>query len=247
MMEYTVDRLQVKRYDTRQQMGAAAAAEAVALLRRLIADKGRVNAMFAAAASQNELLEGLAQAELDWSHVNAFLMDNYIGLPMDAPQQFSSFLTRALFGRVPIGQVFLMGNAEADAPRYAALLRKYPLDVCFMGVGENGHLAFNDPHVANFHDPELVKSVTLDEVCRTQQVHDGCFATLAQVPRTALTATIPALFAAREVFCVVPALPKAEAVHRMLTGPVGEACPASVLRNHPSARLYLDADSASKL
>ena len=247
MNEWNVDRLQVKRYDNRQAMGAAAAADAVQTLNRLLATRGRVNVMFAAAPSQLEVLAGLVAATVDWSRVNAFHMDNYIGLPLDAPAQFSSFLTRHLFSRVPFGQVFLMGNTPEDAPRYAALLAKHPLDVCFMGVGENGHLAFNDPAMADFADPLAVKRVELDEICRNQQVRDGCFATLADVPLYALTATIPTLTSATEVFCAVPALPKAEAVRRMLTGVVEEACPASVLRRHPSARLYLDADSASLL
>lgn len=244
---FLVDRLLVKRYHNREAMGAAAASDAAETLRGLLAQKASINVMFAAAYSQSELLEGLVAADVDWSRVNAFHMDNYIGLPADAPQQFSNFLTRYLFGKLPFGQVFLMGDTQADAPRYAQLLGEHPLDVCFMGVGENGHLAFNDPDVADFEDPLAVKRVALDEVCRTQQVHDGCFATLAQVPRYALTATLPTLTSAAEVFCVVPAPAKAEAVRRMLREPVARACPASILRRHPSARLYLDADSAALL
>ena len=247
MKQWNVDHLQVKQYANRATMGATAAQEAAQTLNRLLSRHGHINVMFAAAPSQLEVLAGLVAAPVDWSRVNAFHMDNYIGLPLDAPAQFSSFLTRHLFSRLPFGQVFLMGNTPEDAPRYAALLAKHPLDVCFMGVGENGHLAFNDPAMADFADPFAVKQVELDEVCRNQQVRDGCFATLADVPLHALTATIPTLMSAAEVFCVVPALPKADAVRRMLTGAVEEACPASVLRRHVSARLYLDADSASKL
>lgn len=247
MKEYSVDRLRVQQYQTRGEMGAAAAGEAAAVLRTLIAQKGRVNVMFAAAYSQMELLNGLAASDVDWTCVHAFHMDNYIGLPEDAPQQFSTFLTTHLFGKLPFGQVSLMGCAQTDAERYAALLRAHPLDVCFMGVGENGHIAFNDPAMADFHDPLPVKKVELDEVCRTQQVHDGCFETLSQVPKYALTATIPTLMSAWAVFCVVPAPAKAEAVRRMLREPIAEACPASILRRHPNATLYLDADAAAKL
>jgi len=247
MQEFTVDLLLVKHFNNRMEMGAAAAREAAETLRRVIHQKRHAVVMFAAAYSQQEVLAGLITADVDWASVTAFHMDNYIGLPESAPQQFSNFLTRHLFSKLPFGQVHLMGNAESDAPRYAALLRDNPIDVCFMGVGENGHIAFNDPHVADFHDPLLVKPVTLDLVCRNQQVRDQCFATLALVPQYALTATIPALFSAREIFCVVPATPKAEAIRHMLKEPVSEACPASILRRHPSARLYLDADSASLL
>lgn len=247
MKRYPVDKLQVTSVENRQQMGAVAAQEAAEVLRNIIAQKGHAVAMFAAAYSQSEVLSGLVASDVDWTKVTAFHMDNYIGLPLDAPQQFSSFLNEYLFGKLSFGQVYLMGNTEDDAPRYAALLRDHPLDVCFLGVGENGHLAFNDPHVADFNDPLLVKKVELDEVCRNQQVRDKCFATLEDVPHYALTVTIPALLSAGEIFCAVPALPKADAVRAMLTGPVSESCPASILRRHPSARLYLDPDSSSKL
>lgn len=247
MKEYTVDKLLVKIYEDRQQMGAAAAREAAEVLRRMIAQKGRAVVMFAAAYSQSEVFSGLVAEDVDWTKVTAFHMDNYIDLPMAAPAQFSNFLTRYLFEKLPFGHVHLMGNTKEDAERYAALLKDNPLDVCFMGVGENGHLAFNDPHVADFNDPYQVKVVELDEVCRLQQVRDKCFDTYEEVPPYALTATIPALLSAEEIFCVVPAQPKAQAVHNMLTGPVSESCPASILRTHPSARLYLDADSASEL
>ncbi|MEA4998193.1 MAG: glucosamine-6-phosphate deaminase [Candidatus Limiplasma sp.] len=246
-MSYYVDQLLVTTFENRQQMGATAAQEAAEVLRTIIAKKGHAVAMFAAAFSQSEVLSGLVASDVDWTRVTAFHMDNYIGLPLDAPQQFSSFLTQYLFGKLPFGQVHLLGNTEDDALRYAALLEENPLDVCFLGVGENGHLAFNDPHVADFNDPLLVKRVELDEVCRNQQVRDKCFATLEDVPRSALTVTIPALLSAKEIFCTVPALPKADAVRAMLTGPVSESCPASILRRHPSTRLYLDPDSSSKL
>ena len=247
MKTWTVDQLHITQYPTRQAMGAAAAADAAAAISRAIDQKGVANVMFAAAPSQMELLDGLAASAVDWSRVNAFHMDNYIGLPLDAPQQFSTFLTRHMFSRVPMGKVFLMGNTGEDAARYAALLAAHPLDVCLMGVGENGHLAFNDPGMAFFDDPLPVKTVTLDGVCRNQQVRDGCFATLADVPLHALTATIPTLTGAAALFCVVPARSKAQAVHRMLLEPIDEACPASVLRRYASARLYLDADAAALL
>lgn len=247
MKTYKVDSLTVKCFVTRQEMGAQAAQDGAETLRRLIAQKGEVNVMFAAAYSQSELLEGLIAADVDWSKVNAFHMDNYLGLSADAPQQFSSFLKRYIFDRLPFRSVCLMGSTEASMEQYAQLLRTHPLDVCFMGVGENGHIAFNDPAVADFHDPQLIKQVQLDDICRTQQVHDGCFATLADVPRYALTATVPELLSAGHIFCVVPAPTKANAVQAMLEEPISESCPCSILRTHGSATLYLDADAASKL
>lgn len=247
MKHFAVDNLNVYIYDTRAQMGASAAEEGAQAIRRAIERKGSANVMFAAAFSQAELLEGLIGSDVDWSRVNAFHMDNYLGLADDAPQQFSQFLTHYLFRHLPFGSVNLMGSDASDAERYAKLLEDNPLDVCFMGIGENGHIAFNDPAEADFHDPKAVKTVQLDEVCRMQQVHDGCFQALGDVPTHALTVTIPALLSAREIFCVVPALSKADAAERMLRGPVSESCPCSILRTHDAARLYLDEQSASKL
>ena len=177
-------------------------------------------------------------------------MDEYIGLPDGAIQSFASFLKKALFDGLPFGRVeYINGNAlpEQETERYGRLLRENPCDIVVMGIGENGHLAFNDPGVAFFEDPQTVKVVELDQACRMQQVHDGCFETLDQVPRQALTLTIPALTCAAYAFCIVPGPTKAEAVRRTLEGPVCEECPASVLRRHVQAVLYLDRDSASGL
>ena len=185
--------------------------------------------------------------------MNAFHMDEYIGLAPDAPQGFANFLRAAIFTKVPFRSVnCLDGTAAsrdpaAECARYSQLLRRFPVDITCMGIGENGHIAFNDPPVADFDDPALVKPVALDEICRNQQVHDGCFATLDDVPTHALTLTVPALMHAAQVFCVVPAATKARAVRDTLLGDIRTACPASILRRHPAATLYLDADSASLL
>lgn len=144
-------------------------------------------------------------------------MDEYIGLAADAPQGFGNFLRGRLFGRLPFGQVFYLdgqaADPQAECARYSALLAEYPVDIVCLGIGENGHIAFNDPHVARFDDPVRVKVVDLDDKCRRQQVHDGCFASLGQVPTHALTLTIPALTAASGMYCIVPAQTKARAVH----------------------------------
>lgn len=249
MKTQQVEYLTVYRAESRQAMGRAGAADAAAYIQRLLERKARVSVVFAAAPSQNEFLEGLVGSGLDFSRIHAYHMDEYLGLAPDAPQGFGNFLRRALFGRAAFGAVdYLNGQAEdpeAECRRYAALLQADPPDVVCMGIGENGHIAFNDPAEADFDDPAQVKVVTLDEQCRMQQVHDGCFDRLEAVPRQALTLTIPALTAGTRIFCVVPAATKAQAVRDALLGPVSEACPASILRRCPEARLYLDPDSAA--
>lgn len=249
----SINQFRVKIYDTRAEMGFCAADEAAAI-RGVLAQKEECNMIFAAAPSQNEMLAALAsQPGIEWNRVNAFHMDEYIGLAPDAPQGFANFLRAAIFTKVPFRSVnCLDGTAAsrdpaAECARYSQLLRRFPVDITCMGIGENGHIAFNDPPVADFDDPALVKPVALDEICRNQQVHDGCFATLDDVPTHALTLTVPALMHAAQVFCVVPAATKARAVRDTLLGDIRTACPASILRRHPAATLYLDADSASLL
>ena len=247
-----VDKLNVKVYQTREEMGRAAAEEAAAAIRAAIAAKGEINMIFAAAPSQNEFLAHLiADKSIDFTKINAFHMDEYIGLPADAPQGFGNFLRERLFDRVPFKTVNTIDSTaadpEAECRRYAALLQAHPCDIVCMGIGENGHIAFNDPHVADFGDKAAVKVVALDETCRQQQVNDGCFARLDDVPTHALTLTIPTLTAPEAVFCIVPAKTKANAVYATLRGGITEACPASILRRHANASLYCDADSAARV
>lgn len=249
---FTKDNLQCFIYESREKMGQAAARDVIAAIHLLLAEKETINMMFAAAPSQNELLAALAADEtIDWSRVNAFHMDEYIGLDPEAPQGFGNFLREHMFRHRPFRSVNYISPAaadpEAEATRYEKLLQENPIDICLMGVGENGHLAFNDPPVADFRDSRLVKPVKLDIVCRQQQVNDGCFAALDDVPEYAMTVTIPGLMKAPALFCIVPAATKAEAVSRLVTGDIAETCPASILRLQKSARLYLDPDSAGKL
>ncbi len=243
------EQLVVEIYPTRQAMGQAAARTVAHSMQETIARHGRVAMIFAAAPSQNEFLAALAtEPDLDWTRVIAFHLDEYLGLPPDAPQNFGNFLRARLFDQVRPGVVhYLNGSApnpDAEARRYSELLTANPLDIACLGIGENGHLAFNDPAVADFADPQTVKLVEIDEVSRLQQVHDGCFACLTDVPTRALTVTIPPLIAAKAVFCVVPAPSKAIAVRNALCGPIATSCPASILRRHERAVLYLDRDSA---
>lgn len=252
MKTMKVDKLNVEIYPTRRQMGEAAARDIKECFCRLLANKDSINVIFAAAPSQNEVLDALCNdTDIEWGRINAYHMDEYIGLSKDAPQGFGNFLANALFGRVGFKSVKYIDpeakDIEAEAERYSKLLLQNPADVVVMGIGENGHIAFNDPPVADFKDPRVVKPVELDAVCRQQQVNDGCFATLGDVPTHALTLTVPTLMRAPEVFCIVPAATKAWAVERTLNGEVGEACPATALRSHSCAKLYLDGDSSSKL
>ena len=246
------DLLNVNIYDTRAEMGAAAAKDIKDCLLSLLQVKETVNMIFAAAPSQNEVLAALAtDREIPWSRVNAFHMDEYIGLAADAPQGFGNFLKAHIFGLADFGSVSYIDitadDAEKECERYAQLLVEYPTDIVVMGIGENGHIAFNDPPVADFEDPKAVKPVELDEICRNQQVNDGCFARLEDVPKTAITLTVPTLFAGKHLFCIVPAATKARAVRATLCDDINEKCPATVLRRHASATLYLDGDSSALL
>lgn len=248
---FKADLLSVNIYDTRKNMGVAAAADIAACIKKLLAEKEEIYMIFAAAPSQNEMLEALvADPEIQWNKVHALHMDEYVNLPADAPQGFGNFLRRAIFDKVPFASVNLIGtdsDSEATCARYDAFLTEHPVDIVCMGIGENGHIAFNDPHVADFNDPLKIKKVDLDQKCRQQQVNDGCFQSIDQVPTHALTLTIPTLYNVENVFCVVPAPSKAEAVKNTVTGPISEVCPASILRRHANAILYVDADSSALL
>jgi glucosamine-6-phosphate deaminase len=247
-----VDNLQIEIYADREALGRAAGHAVAARMKQQIAVKGSVAMVFAAAPSQNEFLATLAAIEeIDWDRVIAFHMDEYLGLPADAPQGFGYFLRQHLFDQTAPGTVYFLNGQALDPAeecrRYEALLEAHPVDIVCAGIGENGHLAFNDPAEADFADPVQVKVVALDQASRLQQVHDGCFSDLDSVPTHALTMTIPALMAARWIYTMVPGPTKAQAVKETLTGPIGTHCPATALRRHPNAILYVDRDSASLL
>lgn len=253
MKEFYKDKLRVLVASGRDAMGIAAAADIRAAILALLSQKDRVRVIFAAAPSQNEVLAHLAAySDIDWSRIDGFHMDEYVGLPEElADQSFGSYLKEHIFGKVPFGSVNLIdataADKKAECARYARLLAEKPVDIVVLGIGENGHIAFNDPPVADFQDPESVKIVELDDKCRNQQVHDGCFSALALVPTHAITLTCTALTAGAKMFCVVPGPTKAWAVRQTLEGEIGEHCPASILRRHCGAVLYLDRDSAKEL
>ena len=252
MKQGLYDQLSVEIYENRRLMGQAAARDIRQTMLQLLVQKETINMIFAAAPSQNDVLAALvADPTIPWNRVNAFHMDEYVNLPATASQRFANFLKSHLFDKVSFRSVNCL-NSEADdlqaeCDRYAALLAQHPTDIVVLGIGENGHIAFNDPDVADFHDPAAVKIVALDAVCRQQQVNDGCFDSIEAVPTHAMTLTVPTLISAPHLFCIVPGPTKANAVRQTLCGPVSECCPASILRQHEGATLYLDEDSGALL
>ncbi len=232
-------------------MGLAAATGVAEKINELLETKPAVNIIFAAAPSQNEFLEALLKQDIDWTKVRGFHMDEYLGLDADAPQGFGNFLKERLFKKVSFNATYYLNGNAPDAGleclRYADLLKQFPPDIACMGIGENTHLAFNDPHVADFADPVLVKVVDLDNACRVQQVNDGCFARIEDVPTHALTLTIPALLSAPYVYVIVPGVNKANAVYHTLNEPISEKYPSTILRRHPNAALFIDDKSSAQV
>ncbi|WDR07248.1 6-phosphogluconolactonase [Devosia rhodophyticola] len=245
--ERRVDSLLIKSFVTRREMGAIAAAEIAADLRTRLDQQDLVRMVFAAAPSQSDVLDALVRCEgVDWTRVEAFHMDEYVGLAENAPQRFGNWLGRHVFDLVPFAKVHRIlpvNDPAATAREYADLLGAAPIDVIQLGIGVNGHIAFNDPPVARFDDPEMVKVVDLDNVCRQQQVDDDCFDRFQDVPARAITLTVPCLMSAARLFCMVPGQTKRAAVKAALDGPISTQCPASILRQHAACTLYLDKDS----
>lgn len=251
-MNTTYQNLNVITLTDRQVLGAKAAADASVTIKKLLTEKEQINIIFAAAPSQSAFLESLKNdGSIDWERINAFHMDEYLGLPEGAPQSFGNFLKEAIFDHVNFRSVnYIDGNASdvnKERERYARLLNNHEPDIVFMGIGENTHLAFNEPFQADFNDPEIIKIVRLDPVCRQQQVNDDCFNRLTDVPVEALTLTIPVLVAAKHIFCMVPGINKANAVRKTLNEPASVEFPSTILREHHNATLYLDTQSASLL
>jgi glucosamine-6-phosphate deaminase len=241
--------MEVRIAATRAELGAMAARDIARALREKLEQQPRVRIIFAAAPSQSATLAALlSEPEIDWSRVIAFHMDEYLELSREAPQRFGTWLTQEFFRHVPMGEVHLIdpddGPPLARCSTYTSLLREAPIDFVLLGIGTNGHLAFNDPP-ADLSDPEMVRVVALDEMCREQQVFDGCFPALDDVPHHAITLTVPTLLAGRELFCSVPGSHKSQAVKDMLETPISGACPATALRTHPRCTVYLDRESSS--
>lgn len=251
MNTFRSDALCISIHATRAEMGRAAGVHAARVIASALRERGNARIILASAPSQDEVLVALIAADLDWARVTIFHMDEYLGLPAEAPQTFRAYQRAHVLRRIQPAAFHGIAGERADGAavcaEYACLLASAPIDLCCLGIGENGHLAFNDPPVANFVDPLAVKVVELDHACRQQQVNDGCFPTLAAVPHSAITLTISALFSARTLVCTVPGPRKAAAVLATVRREISTACPASILRRHADATLYLDAAAAAAL
>jgi len=248
---FVKDKLQVKIYDDKSQMGSAAADFVAENLQKAIKKNGSANLILATGASQFSFLESFIQKDLDWEKISVFHLDEYVGISDEHPASFRNFLKERIINTVKPGQTYFINgdanNLEEEIKKYETLLQKHPIDVACIGIGENGHIAFNDPPVADFNDPRLVKVVKLDELCRKQQVGEGWFSSLEEVPKEAITLTIPAIMNCKSISCVVPEKRKAQAVYNTLNSKISTSCPATILRNHSNTVLFLDKDSSSSL
>lgn len=252
IQSFTVDSLPVRVFASQDDMSAAVAAEVRDYFASTLARQGSAAAILATGNSQIRFLQRLVEAGgVDWGRVTLFHMDEYLGLPATHKASFRRYMRERVESLVkPRAFHYLEGDCDQpldEIARYTALLRAQPIDLCCLGIGENGHIAFNDPPVARFDDPHWVKLVKLDDACKLQQVKEGHFASLETVPPYALTLTVPALCSAKKMMCVAPESRKANAVRDALRGPVATACPASYLRTQPQCTLLLDRDSAALL
>ncbi len=249
---FRVDKLRVEVYPDAQTAGKAAAQAAAEAIRELVARRGSVPVVFATGASQLDTLAAIVeQHDIPWNKIDGLHLDEYLGLPVEHPASFRRYLRENLTQRTGMRSFFEIDGESADPEsvcrHYAEALRKADPQLCLLGIGENGHLAFNDPDEADFEDTQAVKVVTLDEACRQQQAAEGWFATLEEVPDRAITVTIPTILRVPHLILTVPGIRKAHIVRRTLHEPISPHCPATILRTHPNATLYLDRDSASEL
>ena len=246
-----INGLRVLIYDEPIEMGESAANFVEKKLNAAIRSKGSANLILATGSSQFSFLEALKEKEINWQKITVFHLDEYKDLSPTHPASFRKYLKDRILNTVNPKQIYLLnGNAENfedETERYSEELKKHPIDVACIGIGENGHIAFNDPHVADFKDPKLVKLVELDEACRRQQLGEGWFPTLDDVPKEALTLTITSIMNSKTISCVVPDQRKADAVYSTLYADISTSCPASILRTHADTTLFLDRASASRI
>jgi glucosamine-6-phosphate deaminase len=251
MQEIKADRLQVKIFTDDKEMGLAAADFSAKIIGDSLKSKGIANIIIATGASQFTFYEALREKELDWSNITVFHLDEYVGMSDQHPASFRKYLKERILDLVKPREVhFLNGDAsdpEKEVRRYESLLEAVEIDLACIGIGENGHIAFNDPPVADFEDPRLVKIVELDSDCRQQQLGEGWFPTFEDVPTHALSLTVPGIMRAKVISCVVPDKRKALAVYNTVHAEISEKCPATILRTHPDCTLFLDPNSAREL
>ena len=249
---FKADHLPVEVYQDMQALGRAAAVQAATLLREAVERSGEARVILASANSQLSFIEALTlEHKLPWEKITCFHMDEYIGIDSNHSASFAGWMKKRVLDKVkPAAFHFLNGKAEdveAECRRYAGLIQEKPIDLTCMGIGENGHIAFNDPPVADFDDPLPIKPVELDEMCKNQQVGEGHFKSLDTVPTHAFSLTVPTLLSGRRILCIVPEERKAAAVAKTIHGPVETACPSSILRRQSHAVLMLDREAASQL
>lgn len=244
--------MKIQIHETKQESGAAAAQDGAERIRQAIEERGSANIIVATGASQFEMLKVLIEEkDIAWHKVTAFHLDEYVGTAITHPASFRKYLWERFVSRLPLplaGFHYIdgEGDAAAECRRVGALIAQHPIDVCFAGIGENGHLAFNDPP-ADFETEEPYLVVNLDEDCRKQQMGEGWFATLEDVPKQAISMSIRQIMKSRAVICTVPDERKAKAVHSCLAGPVSNLHPSSILQQHADAVCYLDKAAASLL
>jgi glucosamine-6-phosphate deaminase len=241
---FVKDRLKVNVFNEEPEMGRAAAIHTAQCLNSAISEKGSANLILATGTSQFSFLESLKQMDTDWRRIIVFHLDEYIGIPETHPASFRRYLRERILDTVSPGKIYFINgdskNLEDEMARYQSLLKRNPVDIACIGIGENGHIAFNDPPVADFNDTLWVKAVELDHACRMQQLGEGWFPSLDEVPLRAVTLTITAIMNCKVISCTVPGKRKAEAVNNTLNSEIDESCPATILRKHPNASLFLD-------
>ncbi len=251
LQEMEVDKLKIRIYETNEKMGKAAAKKAAEIINTTINNNGIANIMLATGNSQLRFLKELREIKgIYWSGVNIFHLDEYLNLPFEHPASFSLYLQKHFLVHVNVNAFFpVLGHSqdiESACKAYEYLLKTHPIDLCCIGIGENGHIAFNEPSVANFNDPVWIKVVKLEEASRHQQVGEGHFKLLKDVPTHAITVTIPGLLAAKRILCIVPEKRKAKAVYSTLNEQINTNYPATILRKTDCTILFLDKDSASE-
>lgn len=251
MRTLKVDNLKVSVYQEKKSMGRAAADFTAETLNKTIKEKGSANLILATGASQFSMLEALKKHKIDWKKITVFHLDEYKGISDSHPASFRKYLKERILNDVAPKKVYFLNGDTDDLEKemndYTTQLKKHPIDMACIGIGENGHIAFNDPPVADFYDPKLVKLVTLDDDCRNQQLGEGWFPTIDDVPKEALTLTITAIMSCKTISCVVPDERKSNAVYNTLNAEINTSCPATILRTHANTRLFLDNAAASKI
>jgi glucosamine-6-phosphate deaminase len=242
--------MMIKVFDSKVEMARDAANRAADTIREAISERGEARIIAATGASQFEFLDALTKiSDIDWKRVEMFHLDEYVGVSGQAPASFCKYLRERLIDKVGLEKYHLLDGTQAPATvieQVSAEIRKAPIDIAFVGVGENGHLAFNDPP-ADFDTEEAYMVVNLDEACRKQQLGEGWFSTLADVPRQAISMTIKQIMKAKQILCIAPDARKANAIKVCFNGEVSAAAPASILQQHSDTILYLDRDSAALL